>query len=229
MTPSLCLIKLWSIPGISLRVQANTSTFFFKNWMSSVLSCSFKLEPTRKNQFEIGSSRSCRIKSFTTFASGTLLTSLSTSLSSCHQMNKLQHCLSLHYSQITLLGRTLISLPHFLTTWYLCHFTKVMLITWCKMEATTFILWIQSRPTITDENIKTHGPIQVPIGPVTRARAKRFKEELNNLVRRVLQQEESMFTTKGEQRLVVLLKFDPGENQSAIHAHGRLQSDVSVF
>ena len=82
---------------------------------------------------------------------------------------------------------------------------------------------------VSDENIKTHGPIQVPIGPVTRARAKRFKEELNNLVRRVLQQEESMFTTKGEQRLVVLLKFDPGENQSAIHAHGTLQYDVGVF
>ncbi|XP_057485167.1 uncharacterized protein LOC130771560, partial [Actinidia eriantha] len=30
--------------------------------------------------------------------------------------------------------------------------------------------------------IKTHDPIQVPIGPVTRARAKRFKEELNTLV-----------------------------------------------
>ena len=35
--------------------------------------------------------------------------------------------------------------------------------------------------------IKTHGPIQVPFGPVTRARVKRFKEELNTLVRRVLQ------------------------------------------
>ncbi|GFS39345.1 hypothetical protein Acr_00g0062420 [Actinidia rufa] len=73
--------------------------------------------------------------------------------------------------------------------------------------------------------IKAHGPIQAPIGPVTRARAKRFKEELNTLVRRVLQQQESMFTTEGEQRLVLLLKFDPGENQSAIHVQGRLQSD----
>ncbi|XP_057492116.1 uncharacterized protein LOC130777711 [Actinidia eriantha] len=77
--------------------------------------------------------------------------------------------------------------------------------------------------------IKTHDPIQVPIGPVTRARAKRFKEELNTLVRRVLQQQESMFTTEGEQKLILLLKFDPGENQSAIHMQGRLQSDVDVF
>ncbi|GFS29791.1 hypothetical protein Acr_00g0008510 [Actinidia rufa] len=68
--------------------------------------------------------------------------------------------------------------------------------------------------------IKAHGPIQAPIGPVTRTRAKRFKEELNTLVRRVLQQQESMFTTEGEQRLVLLLKCDPGENQSAIHVQG---------
>ncbi|PON69055.1 hypothetical protein PanWU01x14_090800 [Parasponia andersonii] len=45
--------------------------------------------------------------------------------------------------------------------------------------------------------VKTRGPVQVPVGPMTRARAKRFKEEMNNLVRRVLQQEESVFTTEG--------------------------------
>ncbi|GFY80833.1 hypothetical protein Acr_01g0006420 [Actinidia rufa] len=38
-----------------------------------------------------------------------------------------------------------------------------------------------------DEDLKAHGPIHVPIGPVTRARAKKIKEELNTLVRRVLQ------------------------------------------
>ena len=37
-----------------------------------------------------------------------------------------------------------------------------------------------------DEDTKTKDPSQVPVGPVTRARAKRFKEELNNLVYRVL-------------------------------------------
>ena len=74
-----------------------------------------------------------------------------------------------------------------------------------------------------DEDItaarKTHEPILVPIGPVTRARAKRFKEELNNLVRRVLQQNESVFTTEGEQRLVLLIKADPEGSQSAIYFH----------
>ena len=43
---------------------------------------------------------------------------------------------------------------------------------------------------IPDEDIKAarnaRDPIQVPIGPVMRARAKRFKEEINNLVQRVL-------------------------------------------
>ncbi|PON79256.1 hypothetical protein PanWU01x14_013720, partial [Parasponia andersonii] len=65
--------------------------------------------------------------------------------------------------------------------------------------------------------VKTRGPVQVPVGPMTRARAKRFKEELNNLVRRVLQQEESVFTTESEQRLVLLIQADPVENQSAKH------------
>ncbi|GMN65159.1 hypothetical protein TIFTF001_034223 [Ficus carica] len=76
---------------------------------------------------------------------------------------------------------------------------------------------------LTDEDIKaarnTHEPIQVPVGPVTRAQAKRFKEVLNNLVRRVLQEEESVFTTEGEQRLVLLIKVDPEESQLAIHVH----------
>ncbi|PON32038.1 hypothetical protein PanWU01x14_364740, partial [Parasponia andersonii] len=63
--------------------------------------------------------------------------------------------------------------------------------------------------------VKTRGPVQVPVGPMTRVRAKRFEEELNNLVRRVLQQEESVFTTEGEHRLVLLIQADPGESQSA--------------
>ena len=68
-----------------------------------------------------------------------------------------------------------------------------------------------------DEDIKaqwnSHEPIQVPVGPMTRDRDKRFKEELNNLVQRVLQQEESVFATDGEQRLILLIKFDPEESQ----------------
>ncbi|GMN47053.1 hypothetical protein TIFTF001_016233 [Ficus carica] len=59
----------------------------------------------------------------------------------------------------------------------------------------------------------THEPIQVPVGPVMRARAKRFKEELNNLVRKVLQQEESVFTTDAKQILILLIKVDHEESQ----------------
>ncbi|PON79423.1 hypothetical protein PanWU01x14_011580 [Parasponia andersonii] len=58
-----------------------------------------------------------------------------------------------------------------------------------------------SQEEANDEDImavKTRGLVRVPVGPVTRARDKRFKEELNNLVWRVLQQEESVFTTEGE-------------------------------
>ena len=68
-----------------------------------------------------------------------------------------------------------------------------------------------------EENIKAHRnchePIQVPVGSVTRGRAKRMKEELNSLVQRALQQEESVFTTDGEQILILLIKFDPEESR----------------
>jgi len=59
-----------------------------------------------------------------------------------------------------------------------------------------------------DVDIKAKDPIQVPTGPVTRARARRFKEELSNLAWRILQQEESMITTDGEQKLVLLIQAD---------------------
>ena len=61
---------------------------------------------------------------------------------------------------------------------------------------------------IIDEDTKTKDSSQVPVGPVTRARAKRFKEELISLVHRVLKQEETVVNTEGEQRLVLLIKVD---------------------
>ena len=59
-----------------------------------------------------------------------------------------------------------------------------------------------------DEDTKTKDPSQVPVGPVTTARAKRFKEELNSLVHKVLKQEETVVNIEGEQRLVLLIKVD---------------------
>ncbi|XP_062115055.1 uncharacterized protein LOC133829215 [Humulus lupulus] len=59
-----------------------------------------------------------------------------------------------------------------------------------------------------DEDTKTQVSSQVPVGPVTRARAKRFKEELNSLVHKVLKQEETVVNIEGEQRLVLLIKVD---------------------
>ena len=45
-------------------------------------------------------------------------------------------------------------------------------------------------------------PIQVPIGPVTRARAKKFKETLNAFIQRIWV-EESLWRSKGDDKSVV--------------------------
>ena len=45
-------------------------------------------------------------------------------------------------------------------------------------------------------------PIQVPIGPITRARAKKFKENLNAFIQRILAKESS-WSSKGNDKGVV--------------------------
>ena len=84
-----------------------------------------------------------------------------------------------------------------------------------------------------DEDIEaqrnSQKPIQVPVGPVTRSRAKRFKEELNNFVRRVLQENDSVFTAVGEQKMVLLIKFDPEENQDWYGRFLSSKADMDVF
>ena len=45
-------------------------------------------------------------------------------------------------------------------------------------------------------------PIQVPIGPITRARAKRFKETLNVLIQHIWA-EESSWRSKGNAKIVL--------------------------
>jgi hypothetical protein len=54
----------------------------------------------------------------------------------------------------------------------------------------------------------TNDPMHIPIGPVTRARARRFKEALNNFTRRILQQGEGFTMAEGEQRLVMCIKVE---------------------
>ena len=44
-------------------------------------------------------------------------------------------------------------------------------------------------------------PIQVPVGPITRARAKKFKENLNAFILHILD-EESSWSSKGKDRSV---------------------------
>ena len=55
----------------------------------------------------------------------------------------------------------------------------------------------------------TNGPMHIPIGPLTRARARRFKEELNIFTRRLLQQGEEFTIVEGERRVVTCIKVEP--------------------
>lgn len=57
----------------------------------------------------------------------------------------------------------------------------------------------QDSTWLSDEDTKTQVSSQVLVGLVTRAQAKRFKEELNSLVHKVLKQEETV---------VLLIKVD---------------------
>ena len=55
---------------------------------------------------------------------------------------------------------------------------------------------------------KEREPIMVPVGPVTRARAKQFKERLNGLVQK-LQQEDSSLHMGGDQKLINIIQVAP--------------------
>ena len=63
---------------------------------------------------------------------------------------------------------------------------------------------------------KKHDPINVPMGPVTRARAKQFKEHLNGLIQKI-QQEGSSLHIGGDQKLVNIIKVAPTHNQLMQH------------
>ncbi|GMN66489.1 hypothetical protein TIFTF001_035577 [Ficus carica] len=58
------------------------------------------------------------------------------------------------------------------------------------------------------KKLEVEESIKVPVGPVIRARAKHFQKELNNLIRKVQQEDLGMFTNEGQQRLVHLIKVN---------------------
>src|SRR3954471_16472429 len=55
---------------------------------------------------------------------------------------------------------------------------------------------------------KKREPIVVPVGPVTRARAKQFKERLNGLIHKI-QQEGSGLHMEGDQKLINIIQVTP--------------------
>src|SRR3954469_9562906 len=61
-----------------------------------------------------------------------------------------------------------------------------------------------------DESMATkkREPIVVPVGPVTRARAKQFKERLNGLIHKI-QQEGSGLHMEGDQKLINIIQVTP--------------------
>ena len=52
-------------------------------------------------------------------------------------------------------------------------------------------------------------PLEIPLGPMTQARAKRFKEVLNVLIRDALVEEAHMFNSKEETKMVHIIKVNP--------------------
>ena len=51
-------------------------------------------------------------------------------------------------------------------------------------------------------------PVEIPLGPMTRARAKRFRESLNVLIRDVQVEEARVFNSKKETKMVHVIKVN---------------------
>ena len=56
-------------------------------------------------------------------------------------------------------------------------------------------------------------PLEVPLGPMTRARAKRFKEALHVLIRDAHVKEVRVFNFKKETKMVHVIKLNPDLDQ----------------
>ena len=56
-------------------------------------------------------------------------------------------------------------------------------------------------------------PFEIPLGTMTRARAKRFKEALNVLIRNVQVEEAHMFNSKVETKMVHVIKVNSDLDQ----------------
>ena len=56
-------------------------------------------------------------------------------------------------------------------------------------------------------------PLEVPLGPMTRARPKRFKEALHVLIRDARVEEARVFNSKKETKMVHIIKLNPDLDQ----------------
>ena len=56
-------------------------------------------------------------------------------------------------------------------------------------------------------------PLEVPLGPMTRARAKRYKEALHVLIRDAHVEETRVFNSKKETKMVHIIKLNPDLDQ----------------
>ena len=56
-------------------------------------------------------------------------------------------------------------------------------------------------------------PLEVPLGPMTRAKAKRFKEALHVLIRDAHVEEARVFNSKKETKMVHIIKLNPDLDQ----------------
>ena len=60
-------------------------------------------------------------------------------------------------------------------------------------------------------------PLEIPLGPMTRARAKRFKEALYVLIRDAHVETAHVFNSKKETKMVHVIKLNPGLDQEPRH------------
>ena len=60
-------------------------------------------------------------------------------------------------------------------------------------------------------------PLEIPLGPMTRARAKRFKETLNALIRDAQMEEAHVFNSKQETKMIHIIKVNPDLDQEPRH------------
>ena len=73
-----------------------------------------------------------------------------------------------------------------------------------------------TRCTFVDENRKasTKDPLQVPVGPITRARAKKFKEALNGLIQGLWADSNCKMDSNKNLRILNLIQADGGPSQT---------------